>query len=97
MPSKNTQKIGNSFPRPLPNPISGGAPTVNGGMKAILAILNLVFVSVMLGSVLYLALRVVSVDGSGVSITLSLWRCVVLALFYTLWRLVVTALLRVRD
>jgi hypothetical protein len=66
-------------------------------MKAILAILNLVFVSVMLGSVLYLALRVVSVDGSGVSITLSLWRCVVLALFYTLWRLVVTALLRVRD
>jgi hypothetical protein len=97
MPSKNSSKIGNSFPRPLPNPISGGAPTGNSGTKLILAILNLAFVSFMLGSVLYLALRVVSVEGSGVSITLSLWRCMLLALFYTLWKLVVSALLRVRD
>lgn len=97
MPSKNSKKIGNSFPRPLPNPISGGAPTASGGMKSILAILNLAFVSFMLGSVLYLALRIVSVEGSGVSVTLSLWRCMSLALLYTLWRLVVSALLRVHD
>lgn len=97
MPAKNTQKIGNSFPRPLPKQISGGAPTGNNGMKPILAILNLVFVSFVLGSVLYLGLRVVSVEGSGVSVTLSLWRCMVLALLYTLWRLVVSALLRIGN
>lgn len=97
MPAKNTQKIGNSFPRPLPNPISGGAPTASKSVKAILAFLNLGIVSFGLGSLLYLGLRIVSVEGSGVSVTLSLWRCIVLALFYTLWRLVVTALLRVRD
>jgi hypothetical protein len=97
MPSKNSKKIGNAFPSSLPNPISGGAPTGRKGVVWISALMNLVIVSFGLGSFLYLALRVVSVEGSGVSITLSLWRCVVLAMFYTLWRLVVSALLSKRT
>lgn len=87
---KNSQKIGNSFPRPLREHPDSGAPHASGAMRWIgFAIVNSAFASLLLGALLYAGVRIL---GDALSLSLSLWQCILLALLYLLWRVVTGAL-----
>lgn len=85
---KNSQKIG-KFPRPLRDAPDSGASHASGATRVGMAILNSAFVSLLLGALLYAGVRIV---GDALSLSLSLWQCILLAVLYLLWRIVTNAL-----
>ena len=89
---KNSQKISNSFPRPLRDAPNSGAQSQGRGL--LLVVVNFAFVSLLLGVLLYAGLRIV---GDSLSLSLSFVDCVALGALYLMWRTVNGALFSQRN